>query len=45
VIVRDGDAIPPRGGTVLRAGDQLYVLTRPELRDQVERLFEDWRGD
>ncbi|HSC93241.1 MAG TPA: potassium/proton antiporter [Gaiellaceae bacterium] len=44
VIVRDGDSLPPRGSTVVRAGDELYLLLRPELRDTVEQLFADWRS-
>jgi len=42
VIVRDGRAIPPRGSTELRAGDELHVLVRSELRDEVEALTERW---
>jgi cell volume regulation protein A len=42
VIVRDGRAIPPRGSTELREGDELHVLVRSELRDQVEALTERW---
>jgi potassium/hydrogen antiporter len=42
VIVRDGHAIPPRGATELREGDELHVLVRGELRDQVEKLTECW---
>jgi potassium/hydrogen antiporter len=42
VIVRDGHAIPPRGATELRAGDELHVLVRGELRDEVEKLTERW---
>jgi cell volume regulation protein A len=42
VIVRDGHAIPPRGATELREGDELHVLVRGELRDQVEKLTERW---
>ncbi|MGB7686494.1 MAG: potassium/proton antiporter [Solirubrobacterales bacterium] len=42
VIVRDGRAIPPRGSTELREGDELHVLVRSELRDQVEALTEHW---
>jgi potassium/hydrogen antiporter len=44
VIVRDGDSVPPRGSTVIEDGDQLFVLMRPALRDEVERLFESWRA-
>jgi potassium/hydrogen antiporter len=42
VIVRDGHAIPPRGATELREGDELHVLVRGALRDQVEKLTERW---
>ncbi|MFT3862952.1 MAG: potassium/proton antiporter [Solirubrobacterales bacterium] len=42
VIVRDGHAIPPRGSTTLREGDELHVLVRGELRDEVEKQTEHW---
>src|ERR1700742_1704136 len=42
VIVRDGHAIPPRGSTELREGDELHVLVRGELRDEVEQQTERW---
>ena len=42
VIVRDGRAIPPRGSTELREGDELHVLVRRELRDEVESLTKRW---
>jgi cell volume regulation protein A len=42
VIVRDGTAIPPRGSTELREGDELHVLVRGELREQVEALTRRW---
>jgi cell volume regulation protein A len=42
VIVRDGNAIPPRGSTELREGDELHVLVRGELRDEVEGLTRRW---
>lgn len=42
VIVRDGSALPPRGSTELREGDELHVLVRSELRDEVEALTERW---
>jgi len=42
VIVRDGTAIPPRGSTELREGDELHVLVRSELREQVEELTRRW---
>lgn len=42
VIVRDGNALPPRGSTELREGDELHILVRSELRDEVEALTERW---
>src|SRR4051794_40647589 len=42
VIVRDGKAIPPRGSTELCEGDELHVLVRGELRDEVEALTKKW---
>jgi cell volume regulation protein A len=43
VLVRDGQAIPPRGSTLIETGDRLYVLSRKESRKQVEALFDRWR--
>ena len=43
VIVRAGDPIPPRGSTVVRAGDLLYVLAPRGTRPDVEDVFERWR--
>jgi cell volume regulation protein A len=42
VIVRDGDAIPPRGSTELREGDELHILVRSELREEVEGMTRKW---
>jgi len=42
VIVREGEAIPPRGSTELQEGDELHILVRSELRDQVEELTKLW---
>jgi len=42
VIVRDGDALPPRGSTELREGDELHILVRSELRDEVEAMTRKW---
>jgi potassium/hydrogen antiporter len=42
IIVREGRAIPPRGSTELREGDELHVLVRGELREEVERLTGRW---
>jgi potassium/hydrogen antiporter len=43
VIVREGTAIPPRGSTVIQAGDELHILVRREAHPEVERLSERWR--
>jgi potassium/hydrogen antiporter len=42
VIVRDGSAIPPRGSTELRESDELHILVRSELREEVEALTKRW---
>ena len=42
VIVRDGNALPPRGSTELREGDELHILVRSELREEVEALTKRW---
>jgi potassium/hydrogen antiporter len=42
VIVRDGHAIPPRGSTELQEGDELHVLVRSELREEVEAQTKTW---
>ncbi|MDP9228800.1 MAG: potassium/proton antiporter [Actinomycetota bacterium] len=43
VIVRDGEAIPPRGSTEIAAGDELHVLVRASVRREVDALTELWR--
>jgi len=43
LIVRDREAIPPRGSTVIEAGDELHLLIRREARAEVDRLTERWR--
>ena len=45
VVVRDGDSVPPRGSTVIEPGDVMWVITRPEVRERVEDLFDSWRND
>lgn len=42
VIVRGQQAIPPRGSTVLRAGDRLHVLVSEESARAVRGLTERW---
>ena len=43
VIVRAGQALLPRGSTVIEAGDRLYILVRQGVRAEVEGLFRRWR--
>lgn len=43
VIVRGDEAIPPRGSTRLREGDQVHVLLRQEAANLVPALTERWR--
>src|SRR6185503_2886805 len=43
VIVRDGQAIPPRGSTRIEAGDRLHVLIRHEEMGTMRALLERWR--
>jgi cell volume regulation protein A len=43
VINRADDTIPPRGSTVVRAGDRLFVLVPRELRADLEDVFSRWR--
>ncbi len=43
VIVRDDEAIPPRGSTRLRPGDRLHVLLRTAAAREMPQLLERWR--
>jgi cell volume regulation protein A len=43
VVVRDNRAIPPRGSTVIAAGDRLHVLVSQEVANEVPALVERWR--
>jgi cell volume regulation protein A len=43
VIVREDQAIPPRGTTRLRAGDRVHVLVRQESARRLDALQERWR--
>jgi cell volume regulation protein A len=43
VIVRGERAIPPRGSTVVQAGDHLHVLVRQEAALELQGLLERWR--
>ncbi len=42
VIVRGGEALPPRGSTEIEAGDELHILVRAEVRSEVEGLMRLW---
>ncbi|HEX6228827.1 MAG TPA: potassium/proton antiporter, partial [Solirubrobacterales bacterium] len=42
VIVREGRALPPRGSSELQEGDELHILVRSELREEVEQLTTRW---
>jgi cell volume regulation protein A len=44
VIVRGDRAIPPRGSTVVLAGDQLHVLVRQEAALDFRELLRRWRS-
>ena len=43
VIKRDGEAIAPRGSSVLEAGDQLSVLVPRHRRPDLDDVLERWR--
>ncbi|MCU0313746.1 MAG: potassium/proton antiporter [Solirubrobacteraceae bacterium] len=43
-LVRGDQAIPPRGATVVRPGDELHVLVRRETAREVDALMERWRA-
>ncbi len=43
VLVRDEEALPPRGSTRLEAGDRLYVLVRQTAMGALEEARERWR--
>ncbi len=43
VLVRNEEALPPRGSTRLEAGDRLYVLVRQSAMGALEEARERWR--
>lgn len=43
VIVRDGQALLPRGSSRVEAEDRLHIFVRQSARAQVEALFDRWR--
>jgi len=44
VLVRADEALLPRGSTEIEAGDQLHILVREHVREEVEGLFARWRN-
>jgi cell volume regulation protein A len=43
VIVRGGEAVPPRGSTQIKAGDTLHLVAREEVTGQLRQLLDAWR--
>jgi potassium/hydrogen antiporter len=43
VIARGSEHIPPRGSTVIHAGDRLFVLAPVTTRPEMEDVFSRWR--
>jgi cell volume regulation protein A len=43
VINRNGEAIPPRGSTLVQPGDRLFVLVPRKLRPELDDVFTRWR--
>jgi cell volume regulation protein A len=43
LIVRTEQAIPPRGSTVVQAGDRLHILVRQEAAVEFRELLQRWR--
>jgi potassium/hydrogen antiporter len=39
MLVRASEIIPPRGSTLVQAGDHLFLVMRPGLRPLVDRIF------
>jgi cell volume regulation protein A len=44
VIVREGQAVPPRGSTRIEAGDRLHVLLVQEAAHEFTALLDRWRN-
>lgn len=44
VIVRGGEAIPPRGSTVVHKGDRIHILYREESARELADLSTRWRS-
>ncbi|MEZ5156021.1 MAG: potassium/proton antiporter [Solirubrobacterales bacterium] len=44
LIVREEQALLPRGSTVVEDGDELHLLVRREIRGEIARLIRTWRS-
>jgi potassium/hydrogen antiporter len=43
VVARGDETIPPRGSTLIEAGDRLFVLAPRSMRPEIEDVFARWR--
>ena len=43
VVARGTETIPPRGSTVVKSGDRLFVLAPHSVRPELEDVFSRWR--
>jgi cell volume regulation protein A len=43
VVARGDETIPPRGSTLIRPGDRLFVLAPTSMRPEIEDVFARWR--
>jgi potassium/hydrogen antiporter len=43
VLVRGADTVTPRGSTLIKPGDRLYVLAPRSMRSVIEDVFARWR--
>jgi cell volume regulation protein A len=43
VVARGAETIPPRGSTVVEAGDRLFVLAPRGIRPELDDVFARWR--
>ncbi len=43
LIVQDSTAVPPRGSTIVHAGDELHILVRQEAFGDFQELLRRWR--
>ncbi|HEY2771282.1 MAG TPA: potassium/proton antiporter [Solirubrobacteraceae bacterium] len=43
IVIRDGQALPPRGSTRIEVGDRLHILVRQEVAGEFQSLLGRWR--